>query len=133
VTSSKPKTILVVEDDPDTLTYFATLLRDHGYHVITAVEAGAALDRVKQGRPDLITLDINLPTDKVDASGVKFYRWMKESEEWKGIPIVIVTGMRPDFEHFISTRRQVPPPDGYVAKPIEEEELLAEVKRHLAA
>ena len=56
-----------------------------------------------------------------------------ESDDWKGIPIVIVTGMKPEFEHFISTRRQVPPPEGYIAKPIEEKDLLAEVRRHLAA
>ena len=127
------KTILVIEDDPDTLTYFSTLLRDHGYDVVTAEEAGAALSRLKENPPDLITLDINLPTESVEASGVKLYRWLKESDEWKGIPVIIITGMRPDFERFISTRRQVPPPEGYISKPVREEELLAEVRKRIAA
>ena len=131
--TTEQKTILVVEDDPDTLVYFRTLLEDHGYRVVTAQDAAAALNLVSEGRPDLITLDINLPESSADASGVKFYRWMKESEEWKHIPVIIVTGMMREFQRFISTRRQVPPPEGYLSKPIQQADLLAEVDRHLAA
>ena len=64
-----------------------------------------------------------------ETSGVRFYRDMKESEEWKAIPIIIVTGISGDFERFISTRRQVPPPEGYISKPIEEKEILDLVKK----
>jgi response regulator RpfG family c-di-GMP phosphodiesterase len=64
-------------------------------------------------------------------SGVRFYREMKESEKWKRIPIIIVTGISADFEKFISTRRQVPPPEGYLSKPIDREKMLTVVKQHL--
>ena len=127
------KTILVVEDDPDTLTYFSTLLEDNGYRVLTASDAGAALTHVSQDKPDLITLDINLAEGNVEASGVKFYRWMKENEEWKTIPVIIITGMVKDFERFISSRRQVPPPEGYISKPIQQDALLAAVSEQLGA
>jgi hypothetical protein len=43
-----------------------------------------------------------------------------------------VTGITHDFKRFISTRPQVPPPEGYLEKPVKPEELLAEVKRLLA-
>ena len=83
------------------------------------------LNQVKESRPDVITLDISMP----EKSGVRLYRDMKESDEWKSIPIIIVTGISGDFERFISTRRQVPPPEGYISKPIEEKEILDLVKK----
>jgi len=58
---------------------------------------------------------------------------MKESEKWKRIPIIIVTGISADFERFISTRRQVPPPEGYLSKPIDQEKMLTMVKQHLGS
>ncbi len=121
------KTILIVEDEPDTVTYLSTLLEDAGYSTVTAEDGNQALQRVKASRPDLITLDITMP----NRSGVGFYRDMKQSEEWKGIPIIIVTGVTSDFEKFISTRRHVPPPEGYVPKPIDKQKILALVKEHL--
>lgn len=118
--SGEKKTILVVDDESDILTFLTTLLEDNGYQTVTAVNGEDALDCVKKSRPDLVTLDITMP----ETSGVRFYRNMKESDEWKSIPIVIVTGISSDFEKFISTRRQVPAPEGYIAKPIDEKEIL---------
>ena len=123
------KTILIVEDEPDTVTYLSTLLEDAGYSTVAAGDGDQALERVKASRPDLITLDITMP----NKSGVRFYRDMKESDEWKGIPIIIVTGISSDFEKFISTRRQVPPPEGYLSKPIDKEQILALIKQHIGS
>jgi CheY-like chemotaxis protein len=123
------KTILVVEDEPDTVTYLSTLLEDAGYSTVAAEDGEQALEKVRANRPDLITLDITMPTK----SGVRFYRDMKESNQWKDIPIIIVTGVSKDFEKFISTRRQVPPPDGYISKPIDREQLLSLVKEHIGS
>jgi len=39
----------------------------------------------------------------------------------------MVTGVMEEFKRFIHTRRQVPPPDGYIQKPVDKEELLAKV------
>jgi len=121
------KTILVVEDEPDIVTYLSTLLEDAGYSTAAAEDGEQALEKVKASRPDLITLDISMP----NRSGVRFYRDMKESDEWKSIPIIIVTGISSDFEKFISTRRHVPPPEGYVPKPIDKEKILSLVREHL--
>ena len=119
------KTILIVEDEPDTVTYLSTLLGDAGYKTVSAGDGEQALEKVKASRPDLITLDITMP----NKSGVRFYRDMKESDEWKSIPIIIVTGISEDFKKFISTRKQVPAPEGYLQKPINREEMLALVKK----
>ena len=75
---------------------------------------------VKESRPDLITLDITMP----ESSGVRCYRELRSNEEWKSIPVVMITGVSEKFRGFISSRRQVPPPDGYLTKPVDEKELL---------
>ena len=127
--SSDGKAILIVDDDPDTCVYLSTLLEDNGYATATAKDGVEAAERVRTARPDLITLDITMP----EKSGVRFYREMKEAEEYKTIPIIIVTGVSGDFEQFISSRKQVPPPEGYVAKPIDQKKILELVAKHLSS
>jgi len=119
------KTILVIDDEPDTLTYFSSLLEDNGYNTITAENGEEALKEMGETPPDLITLDISMP----EMSGVKYYRTLRENENWKLIPIIIITGVSEDFKRFITSRKQVPPPEGYISKPVEEEELLQLVKK----
>jgi len=119
------KKILIVDDEPDVITYFSTVLQDEGYQTIDASNGEIALQKIREEKPDLVTLDITMP----ERSGVGTYRELKESEELKGIPILIVTGVSPDFKQFISSRRQVPAPDGFLEKPVRHEQLLAEVKR----
>ena len=78
--------VLVVDDEPDVVTFISTVLNDNGYETVTAKDGVEALERVKERRPDLISLDITMP----EKSGVRFYRDMRESDEYKDIPIVIV-------------------------------------------
>lgn len=114
------KTILVIDDEPDIVTFLTMLLEDNGYRVISAQNGQQGLDAAKAEKPDLITLDITMP----EKSGVKFYREMKSDPGLSDVPIIIVTGVSGDFEQFISGRKQVPPPEGYISKPIEEETIL---------
>jgi len=123
--AAEKKTILVVDDEPDVRTFLSTLFEDSGYATVMAQDGIEALSRVKEKAPDLVTLDITMP----NKSGVKFYREMKESAEWKKVPIVIVTGVSGEFKTFISTRKQVPPPEGYLSKPIDKTEILKLVKK----
>jgi CheY-like chemotaxis protein len=120
-----PKKILVVDDEQDVLQYFSTLFQDNGYEVNTASDGVEAVAHLWKQRPDLVTLDITMP----NKSGVKVYREIKENDELKHIPVVIVTGVQREFKHFISSRKQVPAPEGYLEKPVALSDLLAEVKR----
>ena len=119
------KKILVVDDEPDVVTYLSTVLKDAGYDTLEASNGEEAMENVLKDHPDLITLDITMP----EMTGVKTYRALKESAKLKTIPVIIVTGVAHEFKQFISTRAQVPPPEGYLEKPVKPEELLAEVKR----
>ena len=125
---SDKKKILVIDDDPDIVTYLTTLLDDNGYAYVSAVDGVDGLAKVKAEHPDLILLDITMP----EKSGVRFYRDVREDDDLKSIPVVMVTGVMKEFEKFISTRRQVPPPDGYISKPIDEKKLLETIAKLLA-
>ncbi len=119
------KTILVVEDEPDSADYLAAVLQDNGYATVTAKDGAEALDYLERDAPDLVTLDITMP----EKSGVAVYRRLREDDRLKGVPVVIVTGISDDFERFISSRKKVPPPDGYVRKPVDHDDFLAVVDR----
>jgi CheY-like chemotaxis protein len=122
------KKILVADDEPDVVAYLSTVLKDHGYEVLEASTGEETIRQAVREKPHLVTLDISMP----ETTGVKAYRTLKEHPELKHIPVVIVTGISHDFKRFISTRHCVPPPEGYLEKPIKPEDLLAEVKRLLA-
>ena len=122
--------ILVVDDEKDVCTYLARLFQEDGFAVSCAANGDEALQAVEKESPDLITLDLSMP----ETTGVKFYRTIKSRPGLSAIPVVFVTGVTGpggprDTEKFYSTRTQVPPPDGFVAKPIDPEEMLALVKK----
>lgn len=121
-------TVLVVEDVPDERSFLVSVLEDAGYAVREAADGTEALSSVATARPDLITLDITMP----EQSGVAVYRKLKSDPDTKDIPVVVVTGLSAEFEQFISSRKQVPTPEGYVGKPVDHEELLRTVEAILA-
>ncbi len=124
------KLILVVDDDPDVVTYITALLIDNGYETESAVDGVEAMAKIKEKKPALITLDMSMP----EKSGVKVYREVKENSDLADIPVLVVTGVTgfggksEGFEKFLGSRKQVPPPDGFIAKPIKQEDFLAKVK-----
>ncbi|PKN68798.1 MAG: response regulator [Deltaproteobacteria bacterium HGW-Deltaproteobacteria-12] len=118
------KLILIVDDEQDIRTYLSTLFEDQGFKTTLAKDGKEAMQIIQAELPDLITLDISMP----EKSGVKFFRDMKMNDQWKKIPIIIVTGVSEDFKSFISSRHQIPAPEGFVPKPISPEEILKLVR-----
>jgi CheY-like chemotaxis protein len=124
------KNILIIDDQPDERVYLAVLLADNGYITAMAENGNDGLEKAEANPPDLITLDITMP----EKSGVKFYREIRKHPELCDIPVVVVTGVtglggNPDeFRRFLSSRKNVPPPDGFISKPVEQEKLLAVIR-----
>ena len=122
----RKKRILIIDDEDHVVTYLTTLLEDNGYETDAACNGKEGMEKVHSERPDLVCLDISMP----EQSGVRFYRNLKEDPTLNSIPVVIVTavtgvGGDPEpFKHFIDTRKQVPPPEAFFSKPIEEEKFL---------
>ena len=122
--TGEKKTVLVVDDDPDSRTFLTTVLQDNGFATATAQDGKEALASIERQAPSLVALDISMP----EKSGVSVYRTLKEGEGTRSIPVIIITGVSEEFEKFISSRRTVPPPDGYISKPVEAETFLKMVR-----
>ncbi len=123
------KKILVVDDEPDIITYLTTLLEENGYETDSAKDGVEGLKKAKEDKPNLICLDILMP----EKSGIGLYRDLRKDEELKEIPVIIVTGFKGDdnplltFKEFLY-KRSVPGPDGYLEKPIDQKEFLETIK-----
>jgi CheY-like chemotaxis protein len=124
-----PKKILILDDEKHVVAYLDALLRDNGYETVSALDGEEGMEKVRNERPDLITLDITMPKK----SGIRFYRELKDNPEFASIPVVVVTavtgyGGDPDeFKRFLESRRQIPKPEGFIAKPIDRDELLNKI------
>ena len=83
------------------------------------LESGISI--IKQEKPDLITLDIAMPSQ----SGMRTFRMFKDSEELKSIPVIIITGMGENVSSFIKRLKGFSSqPEGFMGKPIDEEKLI---------
>jgi CheY-like chemotaxis protein len=124
------KKILVIDDEPDMVTFLCTLLEDNGYETVTAVDGEEGLAKVKSDRPDLVSLDLLMP----NKTGIKMFREMRKDDDTKDIPVVMVTGFGKDdvpsmdFKEWIQ-KRAIRPPEAYIEKPVNKDVLLAAIKK----
>ncbi|MHC4078227.1 MAG: response regulator [Planctomycetota bacterium] len=125
---SDSKRILVIDDEPDFVTFITVFLEDNGYAVVSAKDGAEGIDKARSEKPDLILLDITMP----EKSGVRLYRELHGDDDLKKIPVIMVTGVAIEFKKFIGSRKQVPPPDAYIQKPVDKQELLDSIAKVLA-
>jgi signal transduction histidine kinase len=117
--------ILVVDDDPDILSVNLTVLREAGFMATGATTAADCLAAVQAEQPDMVLLDINLP----DLSGLELCRRLKADPATSGIAIVHLSGDRVSSEEQAAGLESGA--DGYIARPISNNELIARVKAML--
>ena len=116
------KTVLIVEDNAIAREGMAVVLFRHGYHALTAGHGREALELLASGpTPDLILLDRLMPV----LDGWKLLDRLKAGR-YSAIPVVITTGtiLTPEWAAGHGAA-------GFLKKPVEENDLLAEVKRCL--
>jgi DNA-binding response OmpR family regulator len=82
--------ILVVEDDPHVSDLLFNVLTDEGYEVMTAESGEQALTTITTVRPDLITLDLDLP----GLAGAAILAELRRRDETRELPVVIVSAKR---------------------------------------
>jgi len=114
--------ILVVDDEPDILTFIAAVLEDQGATVIQAADGEQALALTIREKPDLVTLDLSMP----GKNGGYVFEEIRNNPEVASTKVCIITG-KPELRRLIY-ERPVAPPDGYLDKPINEESLLTNVR-----
>jgi Fe-S oxidoreductase/CheY-like chemotaxis protein len=117
--------ILVVDDEADVLAFLGAVLADNGATVIEASDGEQALDLARRERPDLITLDLSMP----GMDGGVVFETLRRDPSLAATRVCIISG-RPELRRLIY-ERPVPPPEGYLDKPVSEETLLLNVRRIL--
>ncbi|BDQ35788.1 response regulator [Pseudodesulfovibrio nedwellii] len=111
------KKILIVDDDKEIRSYLSELLSDNGYETVTAVDGSEAVEIAQQEKPDLITLDLEMPNEW----GPRFYRKISQDEALKRTPVVVISGLN-------SIKYAIPKAIASLTKPFEPAQLLKIVK-----
>jgi signal transduction histidine kinase/CheY-like chemotaxis protein len=123
----KPGKVLVVEDDPATREMMRRTLEKASWRVAEAENGRLALEQLGRGRPDLILLDLMMP----EMDGFEFLTELRRHEEWRAVPVVVVTSKDLTEEDRLRL-------SGYVQKVVQKggydrERLLAELRDLLVA
>ena len=124
VTQKKLNRILIVEDDLDILSGLQSVLEDAGYTVFTNNSGSDLHQQVLLNQPNLIILDIWLPSGN---DGLQLARFLKKDKLTKKIPILMITALRGNKKNISLTQA-----DGFLEKPFGSEELLKMVDHLLA-
>jgi two-component system chemotaxis response regulator CheY len=107
------KKILVVEDSPMTRSLIISSLEEVGdFTIVEAANGFQALRKLPEVSPDLVITDINMP----DINGLEVVRFVKQSENFKHIPVIIVTTEGRDVDKERGLRLGA---DRYLVKPFE--------------
>jgi len=117
-------TILYVEDNPENRLLVRRILMAEDFTVVEAESATIAVDYLKENRPDLILMDINMP----EVDGYTLTARLRENSRLDGVPIIALTAnvMRGDRERTLEAGC-----DGYIQKPIDVDLLPQQILRFL--
>lgn len=118
--------ILIVEDNGLNMKLFSRLLESQGYSVVQRIDADNIYDVVVEARPDLILMDIQLPT----ISGLDATRILKSDDVTRHIPIIAVTAFAMEYDQNKVLQAGC---DAYLAKPIQVISFLTKVIEMLKA
>ncbi|MFK5633031.1 MULTISPECIES: MtrAB system response regulator MtrA [unclassified Ornithinimicrobium] len=113
--------VLVVDDDQALAEMLGIVLRKEGYDVATCGDGGRALAMFRELKPDLVLLDVMLPT----LDGIEVAHQLRAES---GVPIVMLTA-RTDTRDVVAGLEAGA--DDYVVKPFKPQELLARIRARL--
>ena len=120
-----PSKVLVVDDDPEIVTFLSTLLELEGIESSVATSAAAALEQLAQARPDLVLLDIAMP----DRDGIDLCKELKRDPRTAEVPVFVVSA-RPGKD--VVERALAAGAEEFIRKPFENAELISRIRIRLS-
>lgn len=121
MTENKKQTVLVIEDNPDSMVLITLLLDNFGYRSIGAVNGEQGIQMAIERQPDFILLDIQLP----DINGIEVLKRIRALDmDVAKAPIIAVTtsAMSGDREKLMAAGC-----DGYIEKPIDPMKVISQI------
>jgi len=119
--TSRPRPVLIVDDDVETLAVERQLLAENGFRVVEAHDGAEALRVVQDDPPAVVVLDVQMP----GMDGPSFARELRMA--LRRVPLVILTGV-PDPRHEADRCNA----EAYLSKPFDAQELVSVVRRFAA-
>jgi len=121
---TRPSRILIVDDDPSNVDILEQELEELGYETASATNGQEGLQKVADTTPDLILLDVMMPV----MDGFEVCRILKENEETRLIPIVIMTALHAIDDRIKGIEAGA---DDFMTKPLNGRELQARIQTAL--
>jgi twitching motility two-component system response regulator PilH len=116
------KKILIVDDSIAMVRMIQSVLEKEGYRAIGINDPSQIEQIIDSEEPNLILLDVVMP----ERNGFQVCRTLKNSQTYKGIPIILVSGKSTASDRFWAEHQGA---NGYLAKPFAPVDLLREVRR----
>jgi len=118
------KTILLIEDYPDSARLVFRALKPYAYHLLHALDGESGLKMAIEEKPDLILLDLGLP----DVEGQTIAALIRSVPELAHVRLVAVTAWPPDTAAQMAHAYGC---DGYISKPISPREFPSQIAAYL--
>ncbi len=119
-----PKTVLIVDDEPNIVIPIEFLMEQNGYSVLVAGSGEEALEIIAKYEPDLILLDIMLP----GIDGYEVCEIIRLSPKWQKMKIIFLTAKGRDVD---MAKGMVLGADAYIIKPFSNVDILENVRKLL--
>lgn len=113
----KQQRVLVVDDNPDSITIIRSILDAHGFLVDVAESGPQALAKLEQNIPDVLLLDVMMP----EMSGIEVLEKIKANKKTSKVPVILVTAKTQDEDVLVGYQYGA---DYYITKPCTSKQLL---------
>ena len=125
----KQAKVLLIDDDPDFVEATKIVLESRPFRVISALDGDEGLEKAREEKPDVIILDIIMPTK----DGFAVCEQIKKEPELADIPVLLLTSLSQRVgETSVSVSQGLTTEaEDYVDKPVSPDELLRRVERLL--
>ena len=118
------KTIIIVEDEPDTAEMFAEMLRLNGYRVLSSYGGAAAIALISKEKVHAVVLDLMMP----DLSGLEVLSYMRRDPRLARVPVMIVSakGLPADVRQGLQAGASI-----YLTKPVAYQDFIDALEKAL--
>jgi DNA-binding response OmpR family regulator len=88
------KTVMIIDDDPNTVKFLSVLLSENGYEPVAAYDGREGMEKLKENKVDLIILDVMMPKK----TGFVLFKQLKKSDDLNDIPVLMLTGVAAELQ-----------------------------------
>jgi twitching motility two-component system response regulator PilH len=116
--------ILIADDSPTEIYVLQKMIEKNGHQILIAEDGEQAVELTQEKQPDLILMDVVMPK----LNGFQATRKLSKEPQTSHIPIIIVSSKNQETDKLWGLRQGA---KGYLGKPVDEAELLAQINELL--